>query len=146
METSGYYHYKVSWKRSTHPKAAQMGGDYMAPDLKTLLKILGRAEGITPGNTAEMCVHQMMPDGTVLEVLHRNPSGLVTTDFRQKKEAVRRTTVPTVSEEATVLKEVERIIADTKKQPPPTKPRIRLPATGTRYVVGGFFYKAYEAL
>lgn len=137
-------HYKAGWKR-LHPKAPFQKADYFASSLKHLLDILDRAEGIGPSVTECLYVHRIESDGSVVEVFkHEASSGLTVVDFTDGKKPRRE-----YSEQKSVISEVERIITETRKAdttplPTTSKPRIRLKASGDRYVEGGFFYRAYE--
>lgn len=142
------FHFKVGWKRK-HPKAPWQNVDYIAESLKQLLDLLDRAENVSPGNVECMYVHQIMENGTVVEVYkHEAASNVTVFDFTTKRPISRER--KEYSEQNRVLKEVDRIIQETRSAEDKlpvliSKPRIRLKTNGRKFIDGGFFYRAYEA-
>jgi hypothetical protein len=144
--------YKVGWKLNKHPKSPAVVMDYMAPNLKYLLKILKESEGVSASTTEYIYIHEIDPAGGVREVFtHEGGTGLVVAEFRPSHRAAE-------SEQQQVLQEVRKVLETTiktdnpqlPKQTIPTsqKPRIRLKSTtqtNTTLRTEGFFYQAAEA-
>lgn len=132
-------HYKVSWKKK-HPRAPTVVMDYKASNLKNLLDILDRSEGVRTASTEFLIVHRIdLKTGEAEEVVaHEGNSGLTVVDFREPAKA---------SRTPNVISEVNRILEETRKQTVSTtsKPRIRVKSPTRKFVRQGFFYKAYEA-
>lgn len=71
------YQYKVQYQWR-NVKTRPITVDYAAPDLKSLLKMLDRAEGVSTQNTAFLVVHQINGDGSVTEVVaHDEQSNVI---------------------------------------------------------------------
>jgi hypothetical protein len=138
------HHYKVQWKK-LHPKAPTVTMDYMAPNVKKLLKILDESEGVKSSTTEFLYVHMIdHTTGTAKEIVtHEASTGLSTVSY--SADAVERQ----APQQETVLTQINKIIEQTRKQDKgpvtPPKPRVKLKAGTRKFIVGGFFYKAYEA-
>lgn len=110
-------HFKVSWsfqnKKGTHR------GDFMAPSISELMRILHKSEGVSTTACSEIFVHQIEPGGKVLEVFtFDSKMDVFEFDFSDKKDNV-----------INIVEAVLKKAADGSEEPPKVKPHIRLKVT-----------------
>lgn len=146
-------HFNVMWQ---FPKQKAVRRSYEAPSLKTLLRILEKAEDVSPATTEKLFVHMCLPDGSILEVVtHEDSASRAYThvDYTADdpdspvRQAVKDGPPPiTKSETKSFLDKIKAIAT----APPPiatpavVKPRIKLTADdGERRVGGNGLYTAY---
>lgn len=102
----------VLWKL---PGGIEHRDDFDAPDIKALLKMLDRSEGVNEETAQKLYVHQLLPNGKVIEHLHID---------RAVMQSVNK--YPTVIE--TVKKVLKKVTQDESKR-----------------ITHGIYYHAYPA-
>lgn len=103
--------------------------EYTAPSVDKLLAMVWRSEGIKQGDLAHMYIHQVLSNGSVLEVVaHDEMSSNLTSEG-------------SVDEGESLIDGVKNAISEAVKK---AKPHLRL-VTRTGKVVDGFDVVAYPA-
>lgn len=118
--------FKVEWVFNT--VVGSHRGDYLVRDLEELLRILNKSEGVNRTSCKYICVHEILPNGRVMEVY----------DYDERRK--------------NVINIVEANLKKIKEEPAavPKKPRVRMKNntkdTVRNFVTAGYGrYKAYEA-
>lgn len=83
--------FRVSWRWRTSKRGVVR--DFQCPDLATLMRTLERSEGVRPDGVAELIIHQIQDDGSVMELFAQDDdtktmvSNLIATAEGRKSEA-----------------------------------------------------------
>lgn len=113
--------YYALWK---FPKSKAQRATYDAPNLQTLLRMLDKAEGVSPATTDMLVIHYHASDGQVMEVVsHDKETGFMSCDYSHN------------------------LPVPVKDIPIKKKPHIRIPATpvAPSTIGGSGLYQAYQA-
>lgn len=127
------HQYKVIWLFKGSKKACR--GDYFAPNLKEVLRMINKSEGVSTTSTDYIYIHHIMPDGSVCEVFCH--------DHKKGEE--------NIPADSNVVSIVDKLL-EKQKEESKTKPHIKLSHVKEdntlvrRFVTASFGrYKAYEA-
>lgn len=129
--------FKVMWQM---PKQKVMTGNYQCADVKTLLRILERSEGVGRDTCKMLVVHEILPSGKVFEMLcidekDRVPVRPYIDPLPFEKDD---------DDEDTVLSLVEKVLKEVGEKAD-SKPHIKLSTTTPKsHVVAGRWH-VYKA-